>query len=95
MYITLSASATVVTVAEVLPSIIFISAGVEVISVPPISSDVTTNSPSIVARPDVNVIKSVSPDTPMSPPSTLKSPAMVVYDEVGVEFPFTVIKVSS
>ena len=74
---------------------VLISAGVEVMSVPPISNDVTTNSPSIVARPDANVMRSVSPDTPMSPPSTLRSPAMVVYDEVGVEFPFTVINVSS
>ena len=64
-------------------------------SVPPISNDVTTNSPSTVALPDTSVIRSVSPEIPMSPPSTLRSPAMVVYDEVGVEFPFTVTNVSS
>ena len=64
-------------------------------SVPPMSNEVTTNSPSTVALPDASAMRSVSPDIPISPPSTLRSPAMVVYDDAGVEFPLTVIKVSS
>ena len=73
----------------------FNSAGVDVMSVPPMSNEVTTNSPSTVALPDASAMRSVSPEIPISPPSTLRSPAMVVYDDAGVEFPFTVINVSS
>jgi hypothetical protein len=57
---TLSASASVVDVAEVSPSIMFSSAAVDVTLVPPISNVVTDISPAIVAIPFATVIRSVS-----------------------------------
>ena len=66
---TLSASATVVDVAEVPPSIIFSSAAVEVIFVPPISRVVAWSSPATVTRPFATVIKSVSSVWPIVVPS--------------------------
>ena len=68
---------------------------VAVTSVPPISSTVTTSSPSTVATPDERASKSVSPVIPIFPPSTRRSPAKVEYDDDGVEFPVIVTNVSS
>jgi hypothetical protein len=57
---TLSASATVVEVADVLPSTIFSSAAVEATLVPPMSNVVTEISPATVNKPSATVNKSVS-----------------------------------
>ena len=57
---TLSASTTVVEVADVPPSIMFNSAAVDVTLVPPMSRVVTDISPATVTRPSATVIKSVS-----------------------------------
>ena len=75
-----SPPATAVVPAVVPPSIIFNSAPVAVISVPPISSVVMDTSPATVRTPDANVIKSVSLVCPIVAPSmfTLSMTACVI-----------------
>ena len=82
------------TVPAEVPSLKLSSVAVDVISVPPISNVVADNSPATVTAPDERVIRSVSPVSAICPPSTNKSPAILVVDEAGVALPSIVRYVS-
>ena len=82
------------TVPAEVPSLKLSSVAVEVISVPLISNVVADNSPATVTAPDERVIRSVSPVSAICPPSTNKSPAILVVDEAGVALPSIVRYVS-
>ena len=75
------------TVPAEVPSLKLSSVAVDVISVPFISNVVADSSPATVTAPEERVIRSVSPVNAICPPSTNRSPEIVVVANAGFELP--------